>query len=200
MDRKAAATRRHVVARFLPSLMLHQMSRRDVTVSTISYTVPANYTAPTTNSSAPFKNHNEITTDAYGNAFDLALSTTTNKDGSTTDTLTYKNYSAQTNGSFSAVSDTGSGSDLASAYQSLLAAMQGNGDMTDGAASQLKDGFSQLESKSQNGSKDATVSGGYLVVAAGGPHYFNGISSAQNNAVDSIINDLSWQLVHNPTA
>lgn len=166
----------------------------------ISYTVPANYIAPTTNSSAPFKNHNEITTDAYGNAFDLALSTTTNQDGSTTDTLTYKNYAAQTNGSFSAVSDAGSGSDLASAYQSLLAAMQGNGDMTDEAASQLKDGFSQLETTSQNGNKDATVSGGGLVVVAGGPLYFDGISSTQNSEVDSIINDLAQQLGYNRTA
>lgn len=180
--------------------MPRQILRRDNAVTAISYTVPANYTAPTTNSSAPFQNHNETTTDAYGNAFELALNATTNQDGSTTDTLTYKSYSAQTNGSFSAASDTASGSDLASAYQSLLATMQANDDMTDGAASQLKDGYSQLESKSQNGSKDATVSGGWMVVAAGGPHYFNGISSAQNNAVDSIINDLSWQLRQNPTA
>jgi hypothetical protein len=72
--------------------------------------------------------------------------------------------------------------------------------MNDATAAQLKDAFSQLQSKSQNGSADATVSGGQMLVQAGGPVYFNGISSYQNNAVDTIINDLTSELRHNSIA
>ena len=35
---------------------------------------------------------------------------------------------------------------------------------------------------------------------AGGPVYFNGISSYQNNTVDQIINDLTRELRHNSIA
>jgi hypothetical protein len=67
----------------------------------------------------------------------------TNSDGTTTDTLSFKNYAAKTNGTFSAVSETGNGGDLATAYQSLLSAMQANGETDDATISQLKDTFSQ---------------------------------------------------------
>jgi hypothetical protein len=80
----------------------------------------------------------------------------TNSDGTTTDTLSFKNYADQTNGSFSAVSETGSGGDLATACQSLLSAMQANGETNDATTSQLKDAFSQLQDKSQDGSAGAT--------------------------------------------
>jgi hypothetical protein len=173
-------------------------------VTSVSYTVPPNWTAGSDKTGAgKNKNPNDpnmLTTGAYGNAFELMLDTTTNSDGTTTDKLTYKSYLGQTNGTFSAVSDTGQGSDLASAYQSLLSTMQANGEMNDATAAQLKDAFSQLQSKSQNGSADATVSGGQMLVQAGGPVYFNGISSYQNNAVDTIINDLTSELRHNSIA
>jgi hypothetical protein len=68
--------------------------------------------------------------------------------------------------------------------------MKANGEMDDTAASQLKEAFSRMEDKSQNGTTDATVTGGQLMVVAGGPVYFNGISAYQNNLVDSIINKL----------
>jgi hypothetical protein len=177
---------------------------RNEIVTSVSYTVPPNWTAGSDKTGASKnKNPNDpnmLTTGAYGNAFELALDTTTNGDGTTTDTLTYKNYSGQTNGTFSAVSDAGQGSDLASAYQSLLSTMQANGEMNDATASQLQDAFSQLQGKSQNGSTDATVSGGQMLVQAGGPVYFNGISSYQNNTVDTIINDLTSELRHNSIA
>jgi hypothetical protein len=131
-----------------------------------------------------------MTTGAYGNAFELALNTVTNSDGTKTETLTYQSYNGRVNGSFSAVSETGTRTDLASAYQSLLSAMKANGEMDDTAASQLKEAFSRMEDKSQNGTTDATVTGGQLMVVAGGPVYFNGISAYQNNLVDSIINKL----------
>jgi hypothetical protein len=167
-------------------------------VASVSYTVPSTYRAGS-DASVANKNRNPndpnmLTTGAYGNAFELMLNTTTNGDGTVTDTLTYKNYTGKTNGTFSAVSETGKGSDLAGAYDALLSTMQANGEMQDGAASQLKDAFSQLEAKSQNGSSDATVSGGGMLVQAGGPVSFNGISSNQNNFVDAIINDLMSQL------
>jgi hypothetical protein len=92
------------------------------------------------------------------------------------------------------VSESGSGGDLATAYQSLLSAMQANGETSDATASQLKDALSQLENKSQDGSTDATVSGGTMLVQAGGPVQFNGISAYQNGFVDSVINDLTSQL------
>jgi hypothetical protein len=177
---------------------------RNENVTSVSYTVPPNWTAGSDKTGAgKNKNPNDpnmLTTGAYGNAFELMLDTKTNSDGTTTDTLTYKSYSGQTNGTFSAVSDSGQGTDLASAYQSLLSTMQANGEMNDATASQLKDAFNQLESKSGNGSADATVSGGEMLVQAGGPVYFNGISSYQNNAVDSIINDLTSELRHNSIA
>lgn len=137
---------------------------------------------------------NAVTTGAYGNAFELALNSVTNSDGSVTDTLTYKAYKGETNGSFSAVSETASGKDLSSAYSALFAAMQAHGEMNDQAASQLKTAFNQLETKSQSGAQDATVSGGAMLVQAGGPVSFGGISLAQNQMVDNIINELSEQL------
>jgi hypothetical protein len=115
----------------------------------------------------------------------------TNSDGTATDTLSFKNYAGKTNGSFSAVSETGSGGDLATAYQSLLSAMQANGETDDATTSQLKDAFSQLQDKSQDGSADATVSGGEMLVQAGGPIQFAGISAYQNGFVDSVISDLT---------
>lgn len=72
-----------------------------------------------------------ITTGAYGSAFDLALQTATNGVGRTTDTLTYQSYNGDVRGSFSAVSETGKGTDLASAYQSLLASLKANGELSD---------------------------------------------------------------------
>jgi hypothetical protein len=71
--------------------------------------------------------------------------------------------------------------------------------MNDQAASQLKTAFSQLETKSQDGAQDATVSGGGMLTQVGGPISFSGISSAQNNTVDSIINELMAQLDGNQT-
>ena len=72
--------------------------------------------------------------------------------------------------------------------------------MSGANASQLKDAFNQLETKSQNGGKDATVSGGEMLVQAGGPIAFNGISAYQNGFVDSMINELTSQLNHDSTA
>jgi hypothetical protein len=118
----------------------------------------------------------------------------TNSDSTTTDTLSFKNYAGKTNGSFSAVSETGSGGDLATAYQSLLSAMQANGETNDATTSQLKDAFSQLQDKPQDGSADATVSGGEMLVQPGGPIQFAGISAYQNGFVDSVISDLTSQL------
>jgi hypothetical protein len=174
-------------------------------MTSVGYTVPPNYTVGSDKSQAANKNQNpndpnQLTTGAYGNAFELALNNVTNSDGTTTDTLTFKNYAGQTNGSFSAVSDSGSGGDLATAYQSLLSAMQANGEASDATTAQLKGAFSQLESKSQGGSADATVSGGEMLVVAGGPIQFNGISAYQNGFVDSIINDLTSQLQHDSMA
>ena len=141
--------------------------------------------------SKPGANPNEVTTGAYGNAFELALNSVTNNDGSVTDTLTYKAYKGDTNGSFSAVSETASGRDLSGAYSALFAAMQANGEINDQTAAQLRTAFSQLETKLQSGAQDAAVSGGAMLVRAGGPVSFDGISFAQNAMVDSIINELS---------
>jgi hypothetical protein len=124
----------------------------------------------------------------------------TNSDGTTTDTLSFKNYAGKTNGSFSAVSETGSGGDLATAYQSLLSAMQANGETNDATTSQLKDAFSQLQDKSQDGSADAPVSGGEMLVQPDGPIQFAGISAYQNGFVDSVISDLTSQLQHDSIA
>jgi len=138
--------------------------------------------------------HNTVTTGAYGDAFELALNTATNSDGSTSETLTYQNYSGQTNGSFSAVSETGTGSSLASAYQSLLSTLQANGELNASTSSQLNGALSQLETKSQQGSTDATVAGGEMLVQAGGPINFSGISAYQNQVVDSLIANLASTL------
>lgn len=166
-------------------------------MANVSYVIPPTYTAG--KARVLNKNPNDpnmLTTGAYGSAFELALNTTTNANGTTSDTLTYTNYQGKTNGSFSAVSESGTGGDLASAYQALLSSMQQNGEMNDANASQLKDTFSRLESKSQNGSNDASVSGGGMLVQAGGPLNFDGISAYQNNFVNSIINDLTSRLQH----
>jgi hypothetical protein len=72
--------------------------------------------------------------------------------------------------------------------------------MSAATASQLKDAFKQLEATSQNGGKDATASGGEMLVQAGGPVTFNGISAYQNGFVDSTINELTSQLQHDSTA
>ena len=156
-------------------------------MTSVSYVVPPTYTSPKNPN-----DHNMLTTGAYGNAFELALDTATNSNGTTTETLSYQSYNGQTNGSFSAVSDSGTGSDLASAYQSLLSTMQANGEIS--TSSQLGSAFSQLEAKSQQGSADATVSGGEMLVQAGGPINFNGISAYQNSVVDSVIKNLTSTL------
>jgi hypothetical protein len=158
-------------------------------VTSVSYVVPPNYASPKNPN-----DHNMVTTGAYGNAFELALNTATNNDGTTTETLTYQNYNGQTNGSFSAVSETGSGSDLASAYQSLLSTLQANGELNASTSSQLNGALSELQAKSQQGSADATVGGGEMLVQAGGPINFSGISAYQNQVVDSLINNLTSTL------
>ena len=90
-------------------------------MTSVSYTVPPNWTAGSDKTGAgKNKNPNDpnmLTTGAYGSAFELLLDSQTNSDGSTTDTLTYKSYDGKTNGTFSATSETGSGSDLVGAYQ-----------------------------------------------------------------------------------
>jgi len=141
-----------------------------------------------------------ITTGAYGHAFELVLSRVADQDGSVKDTLTYKSFDGETNGTFSAVTESGSGADMKTAYQSLLLNMQANGEADDTAVKQLNDGFDRLEVKSNDGQVDATVSGGGMLVEAGGPFYFKGISSYQNNVVDGIINDVFTQLGHDSTA
>jgi hypothetical protein len=173
-------------------------------VSSVGYVVPPTYTAGSDKSGAANKKNpsdpNMLTTGAYGNAFELALNATKNGDGTTTDTLTYENYRGETNGTFSATSESGQGGDLATAYQTLLAAMQSNGETTSANTAQLNDAFSQLQAKSESGSENATVSGGAMLVRADGPVYFDGISAYQNKYVDSIINDLTAQLQHDSTA
>jgi hypothetical protein len=72
--------------------------------------------------------------------------------------------------------------------------MQANGETNDATTSQLKDAFSQLQDETQDGSADATVSGGEMLVQAGGPIQFAGISAYQNGFVDSIISDLTRSL------
>jgi hypothetical protein len=158
-------------------------------VTSVSYVVPPTYASPKNPN-----DHNMVTTGAYGNAFELALNTATNSDGTTTETLSYQNYNGQTNGSFSAVSETGTGSNLAGAYQSLLSTLQANGELNASTSSQLNGALSELETKSQQGSTDATVAGGELVVRAGGPINFSGISAYQNQVVDSLINNLASTL------
>lgn len=171
-------------------------------MTNISFVVPPTYRAgsdPSQVNKDP-NDPNMVTTGAYGSAFELALNDTTGADGATTDTLTYESYDGKTNGSFSAVSETGSGKDLASAYQSLFSAMQANGEMSDAAASQLEDAFDKVQTKSDGGSASATASGGEMITVAGGPINFQGISAYQNNVVDSVINDLTSELSHDSVA
>jgi hypothetical protein len=135
-----------------------------------------------------------LTTGAYGSAFELMLKSQTNNDGTVSDTLTYKNYTGKTNGSFSATEETGTGSDLKSAYQALLTSMQANGELDDVTSSKLQGAMGELDAKSQNGTEDATISHGGMLVQAGGPANFNQISAYQNQFVDSLINELTSQL------
>jgi hypothetical protein len=137
---------------------------------------------------------NMLTIGAYGNAFELMLQTTTDGDGTTSDSLIYKSYGGQTNGTFSATEDTGSGSDLKSAYQTLLVSMQANGELDDATSSRLQDAIGKLGTESQSGTTDATISGGGMLAQAGGSVNFNQISAYQNQFVDSLINGLSSQL------
>lgn len=167
-------------------------------MTSVSYTVPPNWTAGSDKSGAS-KNRNPndpnmLTTGAYGSAFELMLDSRANADGTTTETLSYKSYTGQTNGSFSATAETGTGADLGSAYRALLATLQANGEMDDKTAAQLNDAMGQLDAKSEGGTKDAEVSGGAMLVRAGGPVYFNGISAYQNQFVDSLVNELSTRL------
>jgi hypothetical protein len=167
-------------------------------VTSVSYTVPPNWTAGSDKSGAgKNKNPNDpnmLTTGAYGSAFELMLDSKANADGTSTETLTYKSYSGKTNGTFSATAETVTGADLGSAYQSLLATLQANGEMDDKTSAQLNDAIGQLDTKSEGGAKDAAISGGGMLVQAGGPVYFNGISAYQNQFVDSLVNELSSRL------
>lgn len=167
-------------------------------MTSVSYTVPPNWTAGSDKSGASKnKNPNDpnmVTTGAYGSAFELMLDSKANGDGTTTETLTYKRYDGKTNGTFSATAETGTGADLGGAYQSLLATLKANGEMDDKTAAQLDDAMGKLDTQSEGGAKDAEISGGGLLVQAGGPVYFNGISAYQNQIVDSLVNELSTRL------
>ncbi len=173
-------------------------------VTSVSYTVPPNWTAGTDKTGAgKGKNPNDpnmVTTGAYGHAFELLLDTTTNADGTTSETLTYKSYTGKTNGSFSATEQTATGSDIDSAYHALLATLQANGEMTDETASELNEAMGELDAKSQGGTVDAGVSDGAMLVQAGGPVYFNGISAYQNRFVDGLINELTARMEHDSMA
>jgi len=185
------------------TLSLTSTTPQEINVTHISFVVPPNYRAGSdasqVNKNRDPNDPNMVTTGAYGGAFELALNTTTGADGTTTDTLTYESYDGKTNGSFSAVSEMGSGSNLSSAYQSLFSAMQANGEMSDATASQLKDAFDKLQAKSDGGAASATVSGGEMITVAG-PLDFQGISAYQNSVVDSVINDLTSELSHDSVA
>src|SRR3954453_15076943 len=98
-----------------------------------------------------------LTTGAYGSAFELMLDSKANGDGTTTDTLTYKSYGGKTNGTFSATAETGSGSDLDSAYLALLASLQANGEMDDATAAKLTDAIGELDTKSGGGARNAEI-------------------------------------------
>lgn len=167
-------------------------------MTNVSYTVPPSWTAGSDKTGAS-KNRNPndpnmVTTGAYGSAFELLLDNKANADGTATETLTYKSYNGKTNGTFSATAETGTGADLGSAYQALLATLQANGEMDDKTAAQLNDAMGKLDTKSEGGAKDAGVSGGTMLVQAGGPVYFNGISAYQNQFVDSLVNELTTRL------
>ncbi|OKO81951.1 hypothetical protein [Bradyrhizobium sp. AS23.2] len=167
-------------------------------MTSVNYTVPSNWTAGSDKTGASRNRNpndpNMVTTGAYGNAFELLLDSKANADGTTTETLTYKSYTGKTNGSFSATAETSTGSDLSGAYQALLATLRANGEMDDKTAAQLNDAMGQLDTKSEGGTKDAGVSGGAMLVQAGGPVYFNGISAYQNQFVDSLVNELTSRL------
>ena len=167
-------------------------------MTSVSYTVPPNWTAGSDKSGASKnKNPNDpnmLTTGAYGSAFDLMLDSHAISDVTSTDTVTYMRYKVNTKGTLSATAETGTGGDLDSAYQSLLATLQANGEMDDKTAAQLNDAIGKLDTKSAGGSTDATVSGGGLLVQAGGPVTFNGISAYQNQFVDALVNELSTRL------
>jgi hypothetical protein len=68
--------------------------------------------------------HTNSTTGATGNAFELMLNGQANSDGTATDPLT------------AATSESATGSDLGSAYQSLLSTLQAGGGMDDTSAAQ----------------------------------------------------------------
>src|ERR1700730_3141245 len=108
-------------------------------MTSVSYMVPPTWTAGADKTGASKnKNPNDpnmLTTGAYGNAFELALHTTTNSDGTRSDTLAYKSYTGKTNGTVSAASEMGTGSDLASAYQG--AALRDAGERRDDRRSRV---------------------------------------------------------------
>src|SRR3569832_2044651 len=97
--------------------------------------------------------------DGGGNAFELALNIAKGGDGAAPETLTYQTYNVQSNGGFFST-HWGTGDDLASAYQSLVSTLQDCGETIDAAPSQLTAAFAQLQTRSQQGSADATVFGG----------------------------------------
>ena len=66
--------------------------------------------------------------------------------------------------------------------------------MDDATATRLNDAIGDISTKSQDGSTDAAVSGGAMLVQAGGPVHFNGISAYQNQFVDSLVNELTTRL------
>jgi hypothetical protein len=173
-------------------------------VTSVSYVVSPNYRAGSDpsqiNKNRNPNDPNMITTGAYGSAFALTLDNVSNSDGSKAQKLTYQAYDGKTNGTFSAVSESGTGTDLVGAFQSLLATMQADGEMTNGTGAQLQGAFAQLEAKSSDGSTEASVSGGGTLVMVGGPIPFSKISSYQNNLVDTVINNLSVELSHDYTA
>jgi hypothetical protein len=72
--------------------------------------------------------------------------------------------------------------------------LQANGELNASTSSQLNGALGQLENKSQQGSTDATVAGGEMLVQAGGPVNFSGISAYQNQVVDSLITNLASTL------
>ncbi|MGY4225072.1 hypothetical protein ACVMIH_002433 [Bradyrhizobium sp. USDA 4503] len=170
----------------------------------VSYTVPANWTAGSDPTGAgKGKNPNDpnmLTTGAYGNAFELMINRQVNGDGTATDTLTYKSYIGETNGTFTATEETGSGGDPKSAYQALLVAMQANRELDASTTAQLEGAFGELQTKPQDGTSDAAVTHGGLLVRAGGPISFNRISAYENTFVTSLIGDLTTRLQHDSTS
>ncbi|MCP3380760.1 MULTISPECIES: hypothetical protein [unclassified Bradyrhizobium] len=127
----------------------------------VSYTVSPYSTAGSGKSCGGKHKHahetGSATTGTSGNPFEQLLDSQANSNGTTTDALAPTSDSSQ----------TGTGSDLGSAYQSLLATLQANGGMNDTSAAQFNDG---------------------------GPAYFNGVSANQNQFADSPVNDLISKL------